>query len=1430
MGFLDVLKSAGNELKRAGGGVQDMGGAVIGVVQDLVGGINERDGYTPQTRTDAVLGRVGDLFGGAGDVAGGIAPGVIQHPVRHMMEGLQTAYKNVIDEPLSTLQTAIKLTESETFEKDTGQSGLSALLSGKTWKEAYKIAQTRSFGQASALGLKVDDILDEEELAAAAKTEWVSLFGGALDIATGMKLDPTVLGGKVKVTASSRYVTTAADGRLVVASKTLRNVKDIRTGAASERFAKFNAQVEKIKTESATPEIARARLADTHFADNPLAGHIAHWFIEADTPHERTLVFRSLAGDPKALDMLSDSKTHIAGQIAAKLDDRLYDTFRDDKYDLGRLKSRRDMVQAEVVSEFGDDLALLERRIQMGGVIDEVPGPTRLREALGLPGVNEARVAARQYVRREDTILHKSHFGRVVRMAGTRLPEAMVVLDDPASASQVVTRFVDALRLPEDMAAGMRARIVEAADGPSRQMVLEQIESQATKHLAEKAGLTVDEINAAYRAIAKERSQTAAIVKDRVFDGEGRSRIKIDDDHWINIPIMVTQQADLHVMPDPLALRKATGRIGQWKARHPNAPVPSEYMADLYAVWRPLALLRASYGLRNVGEGALRWMSKMGAQVVFEEWRNGSGDFLKTMEARFADRPMTPHGIGPGAPRGPKVNTRTDGPTVNGVTLQPAFGEVGAVPNVFFSRSSGAGRVDTTAIVAAESHIERRLRGTKINTSMTGDTPGYDQSWLKDVNLQIGQDAHAQLYLNGATAAEGAAWLKGTPEGREYLGRLAYWKGHADELADVVHGQVNSYLPTERLRTLAKEGKATAKDLHAEIQNPADRPIIHGEVLAQALGVSKIAGALSDISGTLFKWIGQKPDDALVRHRFFSAAYKAEAERLLTIATDRGRMVSPKDIERIQFRARNYALNEVKTTLYDMTARSELAQAARFISPFFAASEDAIRAWGKLAIERPDRVAKVYQAWLAPERLGLVVDRDGNTVDANSDVPAKDRYIRIPLPRWASDWPVVKDMRGGVMFNKDSANFIMQGMPGVGPIVTVPVNEYVKDNPRLAERVKFILPFGPSQNMTDLLIPGAYGDLLEDDDSSVRVALTNRIWADMMVDFRTGKRDKEPTFAEAKDKAGKVQSLRTVARLVGPVIAPPQFFSPYQAHIDAYNKARSKLREDPMALATADGRARDADEWFLDTYGDEYFALTVAITKNASGLAPTVESYEAANRYADLIDKHPELASLIVGPEGMGEYSPAVYTAQFGIPLRDGSGESQRAPLDLESAAAGVDERRGWLKFRQAADLIDNARLAAGLPNLQVKDAKPLAVLRKLAVEKIRAEHPEWAKVYDVRDEGAWDRKLAGFKALIDDPRTKDRDDIQGLAQYLQLRDGFQALLSTRKAKTLAASSNQQLVGVWESAVNRLLDENLPFGRLYYRWLQSDPISRGASV
>lgn len=702
--------------------------------------------------------------------------------------------------------------------------------------------------------------------------------------------------------------------------------------------------------------------------------------------------------------------------------------------------------------------------------------------------------------------------------------------------------------------------------------------------------------------------------------------------------------------------------------------------------------------------------------------------------------------------------------------------------------------------------LHNRMRATgKWKTIMPNDD-GYGMAWERAVS-QLAADPMGKQFLSGKTDDQVLHWLENSSEGKYHASRLPYRAHNPESWVRDVGLMADEYVPTENLRNLALKNEATHASLKEELSDVTQHPPVHGEQLAHVLGTGKVVDVVNRAIETGYRRMGTLPTDTLTRHPFFAQQYEAHLLAQLNsqeqFAQQAGRELGDVEVARMERKARERALTDVRNRLYDLTNDSQWAHAIRFLAPFYPAWKESLSVWGQLTVENPQIASHIWQVWNAPDAAGLVQHRDGEQI--------------IMLPKWMDDWPgIPSGMRQG--YNKQHFNLALQISPGAGPLVAVPINEMAKSRPDLSENalVKWALPYGPTTDTKSLLMPAAWRRISSANagvDDRSYAGMVASIYASEMVDYNLGKRSTKPTFAEAQDKTSKLYKLRAIANFVLP--ASPTFYSPYQSYIDVYRTLKEK---DP----------EHADEIFYQRYGDDYFPLTGTVTKSVDGVPATMGGFRAQQKYQDLIAQYPELGGLIAGSDGAGSFSKAVYEYQLAHKIGPGSPDTERKVLSPQERATSAEVRLGWIKFQSAMDLIDAEMQEKGLTSLRQKGAEELAELKKNVVAGIAKQLPGWYDDYLSTDPGKQRRLIEGAQAIVQDPRLRGRPEIQGLMDYMSARSGIQRELADRAAQggsaSISAKSNADLSDLWDHAVGSITQGNVSFAQAYNRYFTNDTL------
>lgn len=757
---------------------------------------------------------------------------------------------------------------------------------------------------------------------------------------------------------------------------------------------------------------------------------------------------------------------------------------------------------------------------------------------------------------------------------------------------------------------------------------------------------------------------------------------------------------------------------------------------------------------------------------------------------------------------------------------------------------------------------DRMMYATKLAWEDVNPTQAqYAASWERAVNNQIAGDPVARQFLAGHSEHDVLQWLYGTDEGRAYHERMGPYQ--ADPVAQVgsVKKMVDTYVPDTgtaeskllRRKVLAmkpgqKEGLADFSDLERVLPDIDSRPIIHGSALDMSLGntfkdkynngVNKIFGVLQDM-----------PADHLARFPFVKEAYNRHVEQLVKVMAERegGNLIPTKMLDRAQEIARDRALADVRKYLYDATTTHDLAKLGRLIVPFGSAAMDSYAKWGTIFKEQPWVAYNLWKAWTAPDRAGLTQDENGNHktfhngqerwVQVNpgtseetllpGDYKPKNEYIVFQLPKMLQP-SIAPGSKATTYINKDTFNTFLS-LPTGGPVVAIPASKFAMANPEFADNQfvkKFVLPLGPQANWTDLAVPGyakTLAGMFSEQDGDLASQQALAIYQTGMVDFSLGKRPKPPTYQEARETASHLRGMRFLYQFLG---ATPQFKTPYAPYVDAYRQMKAQEREKQKTDPNY-----DVDVDFYNQFGEEFFYLTSAVTRNRLGVPATISGQRQWQKYKDLIDAHPDLANFIIGAEGSGAFSQAVYQNQLQQAASPGSSEKMRYRMPLKESVEDTAIRLGWVKWGKLMDAVDAEMLDRGLTDINQKGAEDLKGARDRFISNnmVWDESPTgatqlnpWYTEFSTRDNSKMTARLLSMEQVISDPRLSQRDDMQGLSQYLSGRREMAGIMQQNGIKTLNSKKATPYREMWQQFVAGLKDQNLSFASTYNRYLVGD--------
>lgn len=1422
-------------LSRLHKGINSIGGTingVIGIPLDLIRAPFRDDEYdgVASTLYNTVVNRGGQVLentvGPSGIVSNfvlspipkGYRSSVYEKNVEPVLNTLETVGREGIREPIATLINVGQVDDSQLGFLEPGN-----------WRRAYRIAQNRSLGQSLALGVGNVNINDEAELTSYMASDAYKIISGTADGLARLVLEPdNIVGG---IAAKSLKSARALD----TPEKIIRAVDNPKV------MGEFTSELWKVTT-AGPKESAAARIRSRFYPDDPRGAEISHILGEAETSEAQHWALRALMKDPEALARLRANQSRVQPMIeraTARLEDltiiKSSAKYPHPDWDADIAKA------SEEVDRLYNFSQRAGRYLAASGSINELPRVTKAG-------------TLRESIVRSNYYSQRSTFSKPLHAIFDMNPQRLINASDHTGDVHL-DRMLGVADVPREARDLVRSKYLAATSPDQRQEILLAAQTQSILALTTRAGMKPDEILDVLDNLAKQRGHTIDAVAKRTFDKHG-SKFDITDENGEairhHLPASMSQDSVLVPLVDMNEIKKATTRIGQFRSRHPTTSIPGTLLESMYRVWKPAMLLRVGWPIKVIMDEQLRILAKIGTLSQLNNLGTGLIDYTTDYIAKareLGDGGIAGFASGIREVRGAKSKDLRAGFGLrpiehNGYNIEGVYGIPSDIRRNARQLASASSDFHKFGGDTEETLLNSlREYGAHVR-SVDPDHVDYaaTYNWSAD---KLKQDPIAKLLLATDDVEEVIRRLRSTVEGTEILRKSSIRAHDVRNWVTEINDQIDHYTASNPiLREKLANGKLTHDDLKATLgDDPSIYPPAHAEILSQVTGDSYLHQQLVKFVDGAYRRLGSTPTDILSRNRFMDHMYTAEVKRLIDVEGDT--KLTQVDLDRISDSAREYALGETRALLYDLAESSQLARMLKFLAPFYSAWQEVLTRWTGLAIENPAFVARMRQIWQAPEKAGILTDEDGREIEWNVEYAegerGGERYINLPAS-WVEGMvehiPGIRsalDSKGNIRLNRKGLNMIMSGAPGAGPIVQIPVNEILKSRPDLESSVKFISPFGAQYGLLDQVLP-SYAKLsinqAEEDRSYTSTVL--RIWTDKVVEYNLKMKDNPnytgpaPSYEDAVSEARAFYSLRKIAAYISPIALG--FTSPYQLQIDAYRQAQKRYYEDPSQLALADehGIARTPDEWFLDEYGPEFFALTQSVTRTINGIPPTLEAWRASKPLKDLIAANPEYGGLIVGLDGGGEFNSGVFNQQLNSALSPYSDKSQRETIPLEEAFIDPQRRLGWIEYRRFMDGIEAARIAEGLPNLQVKRAKDLAEMKQIFTQDLMRRNPAWADDFNQTDKGKWDKRIEIFAQLADNPQLAPREEFQVLKEYLDARTFLNLELNERStkggAKTLTASSNQDLKELWDIMTGSLIEKSLPFSALYYRYLENDPL------
>ena len=559
-----------------------------------------------------------------------------------------------------------------------------------------------------------------------------------------------------------------------------------------------------------------------------------------------------------------------------------------------------------------------------------------------------------------------------------------------------------------------------------------------------------------------------------------------------------------------------------------------------------------------------------------------------------------------------------------------------------------------------------------------------------------------------------------------------------------------------------------------------------------------------NVTGTLMKMLGTIPENALLRHPFYNAVYRSKQLRYAREAAEQGLDLNSASVRAgINQSAHKASLKSTRETMYTIERQSNASNVLRFVSPFFPAWENAIKTWGRIAIEQPAVIGMANAAWNIPNGLGWVVDEDGNKVSRSNYLsPTEKTYIVMPRNVAKALDDMNKDLFVGKLFDpipilnslavpvdedgnpiaktrQSGMNVVFPGGifdPGIGVAVTIPTSMFLAGKPDVVEVLRKsmgeeafnrIAPVGslgksPLELLKPTLVKRVEQKLFGgEDESTAYFNLRSQMIQDEIV--KRSIAGLPPMSTKDIEKV-----VKNADRFwEWSIVQAGSGFTGSTSYNSPFTKEKAFLYD---LMARPDLNYTQKQNIFRKKFGDDMMGLMASRNDNKFGINATLQSWqtlqEEEGRLDDIADEFGhKFVGQFVNFGSNDPFSGAVYSELRGLEI---DGEKAIERLTPEEQVAKQNIADGWKRyFKDVAEMDDIAR-SKGYSGW--KELPEYKEIKAELVAEISADFKDWGSEYNGGYDGEkFPNQIRVSRILVTAaPESPTRD---ALEDYLELRE-----------------------------------------------------------
>ena len=739
------------------------------------------------------------------------------------------------------------------------------------------------------------------------------------------------------------------------------------------------------------------------------------------------------------------------------------------------------------------------------------------------------------------------------------------------------------------------------------------------------------------------------------------------------------------------------------------------------------------------------------------------------------------------------------------------------------------GKDDIRALVASTRALEmaavRRDRNGGRALKAIENEDMHLRSWDTVLNNTLRNDEVSRQimsrHLKGMDAAkvetEVAGWIRSSGS-RDLFERFGYDADFRTQMklsdAKVIYQKslaaINQFAPDVKLQKMIMEDKVNIVELKKMYPNIETRPDVISDLALDLTGQSALVRGMSrlskDVVATLATWAPAK----LSYNPYYQAQYELKLQSMVAVASAQGRILKLADKTQFESVARAYAMNQFRSKINAFNRDMNYTGMLDYLFAFFPAVVEQYRAYGRIAMERPEFPQQIFQMSQIPNHLGKVqVDQYGN------------EYSEVTLPilgikgRMSTDWWNAVNPTGGTVLS-------------ASPFATAAYNEISKSKKLPKQIHDLILPFGTQANTAGALTPSTIRRAVQAIQAGI---LKNGEQFNRDVDMFMAMKRKdfkeqygaEPSGTDLTDIQNEAKNdsvTLAVVRAIGAGVLPsqPRYVSPLEKYADLLGKYNKEFG--------VEGTQRFSNDYpELYMLADKLTDTTSGIRADDTSVALVQKNTKAVAKMVANIDKgNLKVLGAVFNDDNYAFSSSArAWLSTSSIPGTNKRFQSEADALDI---ATGSIVNKGWSDWNKMIKIVKQTILDDG-KSPDVGYGKKILDLYKQGFEdKMKTENNLWwndkngknfssskNNTIDVLTIAANTPEL--WKDLAKQPRW------HSIVDYLNFRYHVKEALELRGASITSdkAVDIRNQVNVYTSY---LMKQDINFENFYNRYLDGD--------